>query len=166
MDAIYYEYDGKKYYAAETTGNNWKVGDQSQGYISIEPQIISLENYEETTSTEISSKLDGSLTPSSISLSLFPESLEVNQEGTAITISGSISPRVPSQQVTININHESSKFDIYRTVTTDQHGNYSYPWNFNTTGIYNIQTTQNIIGIMNARLTIQRMGINTNLEIS
>ncbi len=160
LKPFYYEYDDKKYFTAETVGKNWKVGDQPQSYTSTEPKIISLENYEKTSSAQVSSNLDSPLIPSSISLSLIPESLEVKEEGTTITISGSISPKYPKQPVIININHESFPLtlNIFRTVTTDQLGNYSLPWNFNTTGTYTIQTrwngVQNYAGSDSEKLTI------------
>jgi hypothetical protein len=141
-----YEYGNKKYFSAETAGKGWKVGDQPQTYINTEPKIITLKNLSEASSTEISSSLDSPLIASSISLSLSPESLHVKEGEINITISGSISPRLSKQQVTVNIDHESYPPHIYRTVT-DQQGNYSLTWNFNNTGTYFIQTSWN--GIQN-----------------
>lgn len=143
MKYIYHEYNGKKYYTAETTGESWKVGEQPQIYISNEPKIIPIKNYEKTSFVEISSNLENPLIPSSISLSLIPESLIVEEEGTNITFSGSISPRYPKQQVTINIKHESSPEEILKTVTTDDLGDYSVTCNFKTMGLYSIQTSWN-----------------------
>jgi hypothetical protein len=155
---FYYEYNDKKYFTAESTGDNWKVGDQPQDYISTEPKIISIKNHEKTSFAQISSNLDSPLIPSSISLSLIPESLKVEDGGTNITISGSISPRYPKQQVTVNINHESNPLSIHKTVTTDKLGNYSLTLNFNTTGIYTIQTSwngiQNYAGSDSEKLTV------------
>jgi len=168
MKPAYYEYNGKKYYTAETTsGLDWKVGDQPQSYTSIEPHIISLENCEKTSPGEVSSSLNSPLTPSSISLSLIPESSNVSEGGNAITISGSISPVNAEQQVTIYINQESSQHDIFRTVTTDHLGNYSLTWNFNTTGTYIIQSSWNGIhnyaGSDSEKLTVH-IGLNQLLN--
>jgi hypothetical protein len=167
MKYIYHEYDDKKYYTAETTGENWKVGEQPQIYINTEPKIIPIKNYEKTSFVEISSNLENPLIPSSISLSLIPESLKVEEEGTNITISGSISPRYPKQQVTINIKYESSPKEILKTVTTDELGDYSVTCNFKTMGLYSIQTSwngaQNFAGSTSEELTV-KIGLKQLLD--
>lgn len=162
----HYEYSNKKYFSAETAGKNWKVGDQPQSYINTEPKIINLKNLNETSLANIASNLDSPLIPSTISLSLLPESLQVNEGQTNITISGSISPRFPNQQVTVKIDHESYPPNIFRT-TTDQQGNYSLTWNFNNTGTYFIQTSwngvQNYEGSDSEILTLH-IGLNQLLD--
>jgi len=164
---FYYEYNDKKYFTAESTGENWKVGDQPQDYINTEPKIISIENHEKTSFAEISSNLDSPLIPSSISLSLIPESLKVEEGRTNITISGSISPRYPKQQVTVNIKYESNPIYIHKTAITDELGNYSLTLNFNATGIYTIQTSwngiQNYAGSDSEKLTVN-IGLNQLLS--
>ncbi|UCC58641.1 MAG: Ig-like domain repeat protein [Candidatus Bathyarchaeum sp.] len=164
-----YEYNGKKYYTAETTsGTDWKVGDQPKCYRSIEPCIISLENCETASPGEVSSSLGSPLIPSSISLSLIPETSNASEEGNTIKISGSILPVYAEQQVTIYINHqESSRHDVFMTVTTDHLGNYSLTWNFNTTGTYTIQSSwngvHNYAGSDSEKLTVH-VGLNQLLD--
>ncbi|MEJ2241948.1 MAG: hypothetical protein P8Y18_07380 [Candidatus Bathyarchaeota archaeon] len=138
---FYYEYNGKKYFTAETTSDNYNVGNQPQDFINIEPQIISLENCEKTSPTEISSSLDSPLVPSFISLSLNPDSLIVERGTTNIILSGSISPRIPGQQVKINIKHEPSALDVQKTVITDNLGNYLLNWTFDTVGTFTFQSS-------------------------
>lgn len=164
----YHEYNGKKYYTAETTsGMDWKVGDQSQNYANIEPQIISLENCENRSPVEVSSSLGGPLVPSSISLSLIPESSNVSEGGNAITISGSILPKYTDQKITIYITQESSQYDIFRTVTTDNLGSYSLTWNFNTSGTFAVQSSWsgafNYSGSDSEKLTVH-VGLNQLLD--
>jgi hypothetical protein len=138
----YYEFNGKKYYTAETTsGMDWKVGDQSKTYAGVEPQIISLENCESESPGEVASNLGDPFLNSSISLNLIPESSNVSEWENAVTISGSVSPAYAEQPVTIYIDHESSQHDLFKTVTTDHLGTYSLTWNFNTSGTFTVQSS-------------------------
>lgn len=139
---IYHEYNGKKYYTAETTsGMDWKVGDQPKTYTNVEPQIISLENCENESPGEVSSNLDDPLLPSSILLNIVPESSNAIEEENAVIISGSISPAYAEQLITIYIDHKSSQYDVFRTVKTDHLGEYSLTWNFNMSGTFTIQSS-------------------------
>ncbi len=140
---LYYEYDGKKYFTAETTGENWRVGDQPQSYIKSEPKIIPINNNENASIAEISSSLDNPLIPSLISLSLIPEFLRIEELGTNITIVGSISPVYPKQKVIVNVKHETNQLYFHKAVTTDEFGNYTLPLNLNKTGKFTIQTSWN-----------------------
>lgn len=166
--AFYYEYDNKRYFTAETAGGNWRVGQQPQTYASVIPKIISIENYDNTSFLEISSNLNNPPIPSSISLILNPESLIVEEGETNVTILGSISPRYPNQKVIISLKYESSRFSTYKTVFTDQVGDYSLICSFNVTGKYTIQTSwngaQNYAGSSSEKLTFN-IGLKQLLDI-
>lgn len=166
--AFYYEYNNKRYFVAETAGGNWRVGQQPQIYVDVKPKIIPIENYDTTSFLEISSNLNYPLIPSSISLSLNPESLKVEEGETNVAISGSISPRYPNQKVIITLKYESSQFGIYKTVFSDQVGDYSFTCNFNATGKYTIQASwngaQNYAGSDSEKLTVN-IGLNQLLDL-
>ena len=138
----YYEFEGKKYYTAETTGDNWKVGDQPQDYLESEPTIIPIQNIENNSFAEISSSLNPQI-QSSISLSLVPQSLLIDEAGTKITVFGSTSPIFPNQKVTIYVNHGNSQPSLQYTTSTNEFGNYSITLHLNETGKYQIQSSWN-----------------------
>ncbi|MEJ2241679.1 MAG: hypothetical protein P8Y18_06015 [Candidatus Bathyarchaeota archaeon] len=141
---FYHEYEGKKYYAVETVGDYWNVGDQPESLHEFQPQIISFEDHRDTSPLQISSNLDNPLLPSSISLNLSPNYLEEKMEEPALNVSGFISTKYQNQPVFVNIIHDSyESFNIFKTVTTDETGNYSFICNFNSPGLYIIQASWN-----------------------
>ncbi len=143
-NVFYFEYNDKKYFTVETIADYWKVGDQPEGLVGIEPIIISLENFDNTSFLQISANLDSPLLPSLISLNLVSDFLKVKEGETFINVSGSISPEYPNQLVFINIVYDSFfSYDIIRSVTTDEFGIYSFVWSFNSSGLYSFQTSWN-----------------------
>jgi hypothetical protein len=141
MKSASYEYNNKTYWMAECTSRGeWKVGDQPDLLASAKPQIIPLENCEKTSPASISSSIDSSLTPSSISITLAEENSSATEKQRALTISGSISPPCSGQSVVMYVNQAGYPYNIYNTVT-DQLGNYSFTWNFNSTGTYYFRTS-------------------------
>lgn len=156
---FYYEYEGKKYYTVETVGDYWNVGDQPESLHEFQPLIISLEDHQTTSPLQISSNLDNPLLSSSISLNLIPNYFQEKDEGPILKVSGSISPKYRNQPVFVNIIHDSfQSFNIFNTITTDEAGNYSFIWNFNSPGSYTIQTSwnglQTYAGSVSEKLTL------------
>jgi len=138
----FYEYDGKKYWVAECTGGgSWKVGDQPSKFAGAKARIVSLENCEKSSPAHVSSSLDGPLTPSSISINLSPEPLNVEERACRLKISGSISPAFPWQRVVVYVSQDGFSTNTFETVLTDPFGNYSLTWNFTSTGTYYIRTS-------------------------
>jgi hypothetical protein len=143
-NVFYFEYKDKKYFTVETIADYWRVGDQPEGLVGIEPTIISLENFDNTSFLQISANLDSPLLPSLISLDLVPDFLQVKKGETFINVSGSISPEYPNQLVFVNIVYDSFfSYDIIKRVTTDKFGGYSFVWSFNSSGLYSFQTSWN-----------------------
>jgi hypothetical protein len=141
---FYHEHKGKKYFTVETVGDFWKVGDQPEGLQDIKPTTISLEDHQIISPLQISSNLESPLLPSSISMNLIHNYLEEKEEGPVLNVSGSISPKYPNQPVFLNIIHNSFRsFNIFKTVKTNEVGNYSFIWNFNSSGSYTIQASWN-----------------------
>ena len=140
----YFEYKDKKYFTVETIADYWRVGDQPEGLVGVEPTIISLENFDNTSFLQISANLDSPLLPSLISLDLVPDFVQVKEGETFINVSGSISPEYPNQLVFVNIVYDSVfSYDIIKRVTTDEFGGYSFVWSFNSSGLYSFQTSWN-----------------------
>ncbi|MCJ7560520.1 Ig-like domain-containing protein [Candidatus Bathyarchaeota archaeon] len=137
-----YEYNNKTYWMAECTSlGEWKVADQPGLLAGAKPQIISLENCEESSPAHVSSSLDSPLIPSSISINLSPENLSISGGEPTLTISGSISPAYLGKSIVMYVSHDGTSHNTFRTVSTDDLGNYSLTWNFTSTGTYYIRTS-------------------------
>jgi len=137
-----FEYNNKTYWMAECTPlGEWKVGDQPSLLAGIEPQIISLENCEELSPAHVASSLDGSFEPSSISITVSSENASAEEGERAFTISGSISPAYSGKDVVMYVGQDESSYNAFRTTSTDENGNYSFVFNFNSTGAYYIMTS-------------------------
>jgi hypothetical protein len=158
MTSASYEYNNKTYWMAECTSRGeWKVGDQPELLASTKPHIISLENCEKTSPAHVSSNMDSSLTPSSISITLAEENSSAIEKERALTISGSISPAYTGKSVVMYVNQAGYSYNTFSTVT-DQLGNYSFTWNFNSTGTYYFRTSwsdfSNYAGSDSEKLTV------------
>jgi hypothetical protein len=136
-----YEFDGKKYWIAECTpAMEWKVGDVPPLLADEQPYIISLENSEQTSPAQVSSKLSKPLNSSSISINLSAVPSDINDRERTLTISGSISPAYPNETVAVYFSQDGISYDAGRT-ETDNWGNYSFNWKLNATGTYYFRTS-------------------------
>jgi hypothetical protein len=136
-----YEYNNKTYWIAECTSRQeWKVGDRPDLVADATPQIISLENCEESSPAHVSSSLDSPLIPSSISINLSSENSSAVDGEPTLTILGSISPVYSGKSVVMYVNQNGYSCSISRTLTDDL-GNYSFTWNFTSTGTYYVRTS-------------------------
>jgi hypothetical protein len=137
-----FKYNNKTYWMAECTSlGEWKVGDRPDLLAGAKPQIISLENCEEISPAHVASSLDGPLTPSAISITMSPENSSTEDNGRNLTISGSISPAYAGKSIVMYVSQDASSYDTFRTTSTDEFGNYSFTWNFTSTGAYYIRTS-------------------------
>jgi len=84
---------------------------------------------------------------SQISLTVNPTS---TQPGSHVKIEGNIIPEVSNATISIYVREIDGKWKILNQTKTDENGKYSYLWNVNKTGIYEIvaqwQGDQNISG--------------------
>jgi hypothetical protein len=137
--AYFYEYEGKKYYVAETTGGNWKtgwrVGECHESLQSASAQIISLENYEKTAPGQVSSSYTVP-DSSSIFMSL-STNFAVFQNN--VEIRGSLSPSLAGENVTLYVSSFGSTLTMLATVVTDSNGQYSYTWYSPPGGIHSVR---------------------------
>jgi hypothetical protein len=137
-----FEYNNKTYWMAECTSlGEWKVGDRPDLLAGAKPQIISLENCEESSPAHIASSLAGPLTPSAISITMSSENASAEDSGRNLTISGSISPAYAGKSVVMYISKDGSSYNTFSTTSTDEFGNYSFTWNFTSTGAYYVRTS-------------------------
>lgn len=124
----YLNYDGKRYYVAESTGGNWengwRVGECPDTLKRASVKVITLEKSEQSSPERVSSSY-GALLPSSISLTLSSTTVILEN---SVLINGSISPTRPNQNVTIYLSSDGSSWNVLTTVETDSNGHYSYLW--------------------------------------
>jgi hypothetical protein len=136
-----YEFDGKKYWIAECTpAMEWKVGDVPPLLAGKQPWIISLENSEASSPAQVSSKLGSPLNASSISINLSSDPSDISDNERTLIISGSISPGYQNESVVVYFSQDGISYNACRT-ETDYWGNYSFSWNFTSTGTYYVRTS-------------------------
>ena len=144
-----FSYDNKTYWTAEATpGSDWKVGDQSPELANAKAIMIPLNGIEQSfPPIQASASLNINLLSSSITVNPSQEaaSTEVNGER-AITLSGSITPAMPDQTVTLYVtsnNDDGNGVSNFYTAVTDSEGNYNLTWNFTTSGTYYVTASWN-----------------------
>ncbi len=143
-----FTYDNKTYWTAETTPEgDWKVGDQSQVLADATANIIPINNtLQSLPPVEVSASLNTKLIPSTVTVnpSQQPISTDVNGER-SLSISGSITPAIPVQTVTVYVSGSNYAGETlnFLTATTDNDGNYSLTWNFTDSGTYYITASWN-----------------------
>lgn len=134
-----FEYDNKTYWTAEATpAGNWRVGDQSEALAGTSAVIIPLGNTEQSSPAQVSSSLNMSPLPSTITANLSEQPTNTtDNESRSLTVSGSISPAHSGQNVTIYVSDNKGILNHF-TALTDDAGNYMSNWNFTSTGTYYI----------------------------
>lgn len=135
----FYRHEGKKYYVAETTGGNWeigwRVGECPEILQNAAAQVIPLTNYEVSSPGQLSSSY---VMPDSSSIFLsLSTNFAVSQSG--VQISGSLSPSLAGENVTLYVSSIGSPLVLLATVETDSDGTYSYMWDSPPGGMYSIQ---------------------------
>lgn len=137
----YYTHDGKRYYVAECTGDEWRtgwrVGESPDLLIGAPARIITVEDSEQSSPGQVSSSYSA-LAASSISLAV---SSRFVIAGNTITISGSISPALAGRNVTLYVSSGGSRLNVLAMVITDSDGRYSYRWNPSSAGTYSVRAS-------------------------
>ncbi len=133
-----FEYDNKTYWTAEATPQaDWKVGDQSSMLASTNPVFISIDKCEETSPGQVSSSLGSPLPSSSIAVNLSAQPSDANGGKRALVISGAIQPATPISNISIYINENGTRLNVFKAVT-DMNGTYAFVWNLTFGGTYYI----------------------------
>ncbi len=140
-NVYYYSLDGKRYYVAECTGDNWRdgwrVGESPDTLRGVSVRIITLDGHEQTSPGQVSSSYGIS---NSSSLSLIVSSRFVIA-GSSVSIGGTISPVLLGKNVTLYVSSGGSSWTVLARVTTDSDGQYSYVWNPSSAGSYSVRAS-------------------------
>jgi hypothetical protein len=136
---FYYEHEGKKYYVAETTGENWetgwRVGECHESLQSAAAKIYDIDDCETTSIGQVSSSY------------MMPDSAEINMmlstnfalSQKAVEITGTLSPSLSGRTVTLYVSTLSSSLSILAKVETDSNGHYSYTWSSPPSGVHTVR---------------------------
>jgi len=139
--AYYITYNEIQYYVVECTGGNWKngwrVGECPDDLKRASVQVITLENCEQWAPGQVSASYK---TLVSSSISLITSSTYVIQ-GSAITLSGQLSPALQNKTVTIYVKINNSPWTILDIVTTDSNGRFTHVCDAETAGAYCIRAS-------------------------
>ena len=137
----YYTHDGKRYYVAECTGDDWRhgwrVGECPDLLQEASARIITLEDCEQSSPGQVSSSY-GALGASSLSLAVSTRFVITRS---AVTISGSISPALSAKNVTLYVSSSGSPSSVLVTIVTDSDGRYSYTWRPPSFGIHSLRAS-------------------------
>jgi len=135
----FYRHDEKKYYVAETTGGNWKtgwrVGECPEILQRATAKVIPLVNYEKSAPGQVSSSY--TIPDSSLIYMLLSTNFAMSQND--VEISGSLSPSLAGETVTLYISSMGSPLVMLATVVTDTNGQYSHTWHSPPGGIYSVR---------------------------
>jgi len=159
-------YNNKTYWTAEANpALDWKVGDQSTQLADANAVIIALNDTEQSSPAQATSRLGTPQLPSSVTVNVSQEqsNATVVQEQTNIgenthvfNITGSISQECSGQTISIYVNNGSAT-SYFKTVTDDA-GYYMLTWNFTHAGTYYITSSwsgdSNYTGADSETLTI------------
>ena len=133
------EYHNKTYWVAECTSfADWTVGDRPTLLESTKPEIIPLTNCEKNSPAQVSSSLDDPMQSSSISIKLTAGFSDNTTR--IVNASGSISPALTNQTVTLYVNQPGYTPKAYKTLT-NEFGNYTLTWNITLSGTYNMKAS-------------------------
>ena len=134
-----YRHEGKKYYVAETTGGNWengwRVGECPEILRKAEAKVIPLTNCEESSPGQVSSSY--TIPDSSEIYMALSTNFAVSQKH--VEISGSLSPSLAGENVTLYISSMGSPLVMLATVVTDANGQYSHIWQDPPGGVYSVR---------------------------
>lgn len=134
-DVPYVLHDGTKYYMAECTGGDWqegwRVGECPDDLQNATVQVITLENYEQSAPGQVSASYK--------TLAVSAASLDVSSafliEGTAVTLSGTLSPPLQNATITIYIKANGLPWSQLCVMSTDSSGHFAYVWLAGASGI-------------------------------
>ena len=134
-DDYYVMHGGTKYYMAECTGGDWqegwRVGECPDDLQNATVQVITLENYEQSAPGQVSASYK--------TLAVSAASLDVSSafliQGTAVTLSGVLSPPLQNASVTIYIKANGLPWSQLCVMSTDSSGHFAYVWLAGASGI-------------------------------
>jgi hypothetical protein len=135
----FYRHEGRKYYVAETTGGNWKsgwrVGECPEILQKATAKVIPINNYEQEAPGQVSSSY--TIPDSSALYMSLSTNLDFFQND--VQISGTLSPTLTGETVTLYVSSMGSPLVKLATVETDEKGQYTHTWNAPPGGIYSVR---------------------------
>lgn len=151
------DYNSKRYYIAESTGDNfpngWRVGECPQELKQTSPNVITVENSEQQQPGQVAASYK-TLNPSQISIST---STSFIMENGIITIAGMVSP-ANAGNVSIYVSTFAGAMQVLTTVSVGTDGKYLYQWRPQPGGIYNVQASwsgnENYAGADSSAITL------------
>jgi uncharacterized membrane protein len=133
-DVYYVEYQGTKYYIAETTGGRWRegwrVGECPTDYRNASVQVVPLQNIEQMSIGQVLATLK-ELEPSTIILESTPS---IVLESFELLIRGKILQKVANQNVTLYVKINNTTWTTIGKVETQSDGQFEYLWKPNVGG--------------------------------
>ncbi|MEM3641000.1 MAG: Ig-like domain-containing protein, partial [Candidatus Bathyarchaeia archaeon] len=122
---VYYvSYNGVNYYIAECTGGDWRtgwrVGECPPDLIGENPIVVALENCEQWSPGQVSASYM-TLASSTLSLTVSPTFI---MQGSTITLSGQLTPKLSNEKITIYIKMGNSPWIVANITTTDSNGQF------------------------------------------
>ncbi len=129
--AYYVTHNNVRYYVAECTGDDWRVGECPDLLKQSSPQVITLENSNSQEPGQVSASYE-SLESSALSLLVSP-SLTI--QGNTVTISGTLNPPLNNRNVTIFLKSNNSPWTILTVVMTESNGRFTYLWKADVAGV-------------------------------
>lgn len=137
----YVTYNGFPYYIAECTGDNWKegwrVGECPEELQYANCQVITLENCEKWAPEQVSASYS-EMQKSSITLTV---SSTFTIQGSTITFTGQLLPKLQNMSVTIYYREGSFSWSALTIVETNADGKFSWVWHANGTGIFQFRAS-------------------------
>jgi len=139
---VYYvTHNNVRYYMAECTGGNWqdgwRVGECPDELKQATAQVVTLEDCEQTATGQVSASYN---TLISSSLTLTASTTFVTQ-GSTVNLSGQLSPKLQSENITIYMRTNNSPWTVLGTVTTDSDGHYSTLWAVSAGGMCSVRAS-------------------------
>ncbi len=139
--AYYVIYRGAEYYIAECTGGNWstgwRVGECPPALIGEAPIVVTLENCEKQSPGQVSASYT---TLKASTLSLTSSSTFIIQ-GSAITLSGQLMPKLPNEKITVYVRIGGSQWVAANSTTTGYNGEFTCTIKLDEAGICYIRAS-------------------------
>lgn len=145
----YLQYSNKTYYIAECTWNNlygqplyegWKVGECPDDYRNVAPEyVITLQNCELSSPSQISASVDSNLSPSSLASSCSYQSpLHIGEQ---VQIQGTITPNHSGKSVVLYCRKGVASWGMMQTTTTDYSNTFFFTVSFDSAGMYHLRAS-------------------------
>jgi hypothetical protein len=140
-DSYYVFNNGTKYYMAECTGGDWqegwRVGECPDDLQNATVQVITLENCEQSAPEQVSASYNA-LAASAASLDVSSAFLI---QGTAVTLSGTLSPPLQNATITLYIKANGLPWSELCVISTDSSGCFAYVWLAGSSGICSLRAS-------------------------